>query len=161
MASPETEFANHRTVVPMLWAFFGLAVLEFCAVHLLVTLKWPSVGWPLTIVSGASIIWLVGWIRSWPRLPHRLEGSNLVLNLGSLRSVSVPLDRIVDWGPASSLEEIRQSGTRRFTVLAAPNRFVKVDSDVRGIGKARAIAFNVDDPSRFDAAMKAALAQEH
>ena len=159
MAGPDTKFANHRAVVPMLWAFFGLAVLEFFAVHLFVTLKWPAVGWPLTIISGLSIIWLVGWIRSWPKLPHKLDDRELVLHLGSLRSIVIPLSRIVDWGPAPSLDEIRESRIRRFTVLAAPNRFVRADSGVKGIGKAGAIAFNVDDPAGFDAAMTNALAQ--
>ncbi|MFM5929553.1 MAG: hypothetical protein ACKOPQ_01450 [Novosphingobium sp.] len=140
-------------MVPMLWAFFGLAALEFCAVHLFVTLKWPSIGWPLTIVSGLSLIWLIGWIRSWPRMPHQLDEEELVLNLGSLRSIRIPTEAIVKWGAAPSLDDLAINGMRKFTVLAAPNRFVATDCPVPGLGKGNAVAFQLDDPALFDAAI--------
>lgn len=148
-----TTFANHRGVVPMLWVFAGLAVLEMLAVHLFVALKWPAIGWPLTILSGLSIIWLVGWIRSWSRLPHELLPDRLRLHMGSLRSIDVPLAQIAAIEAAPSLDRIREVRARKLVPLAHPNRLILLSVPLPDRRGTRAIAILVDDPASFDQAL--------
>jgi len=148
-----TTFANHRGVVPMLWVFAGLAVLEMLAVHLFVALKWPAIGWPLTILSGLSIVWLVGWIRSWSRLPHELLPDRLRLHMGSLRSVDVPLAQIAAIEVAPSLDRIREVKARKLVPLAHPNRLILLTASLPGRRTVNAVAILVDDPAAFDQAL--------
>lgn len=148
-----TTFANHRGVVPMLWVFAGLAVLEMLAVHLFVALKWPAIGWPLTILSGLSIVWLVSWIRSWSRLPHELLPDRLRLHMGSLRSVDVPLAQIAAIEVAPSLDRIREVKARKLVPLAHPNRLILLTASLPGRRAVNAVAILVDDPAAFDQAL--------
>ncbi|BEV00131.1 hypothetical protein [Novosphingobium olei] len=145
-------FPYHRSVAPMVWALFGLAVLEMLAVHLLVSLKWPALAWPLTILTFLSLVWLVGWIRSFARLPHRLDGDVLVLHMGSLRRIELRLDQIAgilrDW-PAGTLGA---PDVRKLVPVAYPNRIIEVAEGALA-GKRRRFAIRLDDPSPFDAAM--------
>lgn len=152
-----TTFANHRGVVPMLWAFFGLATLEFIVVHLFVALKWPWIGWPLSIASALTIVWLVGWIRSWPRLPHVLEGDRLVLHMGSLRSIEIPLDQIDHVEVEPSLARIQELKARKLVVLAHPNRLLVLSRPLPDRSKASAVAIRLDEPAAFDTALADAI----
>ena len=148
-------FANHRGVTPMLWVFSALAVTEMVVVHLFVALKWPWIGWPLTILSALSVIWLIGWIRSWPRLLHRLENGTLTLHFGSLRSVAVPLADIAEVTPA--VDALRDPGTRNLVPIAYPNRMIVLKSPAPGRRGTMRYAIRVDDPGAFDAAMAEAM----
>ena len=152
-----TTFANHRGVVPMLWAFFSLALLEIGAVHLFVTLRWPLAGWPLTAISGAAMIWIVIWIASWKRLPHRLDVNRLTLHMGRLRKIEVPLDAIRAITPVNP-DRLKSRETRNLVPLACPNRLIELS---RPVGKraSMCLAIRVDEAERFDIAMVEALAQ--
>ena len=93
-ADPRAGFATfsyHRAVAPMMWAFASLATIELVVVHLVVALRWPWIGWPLSALTLASLVWLVLWIRSFSKLPHRLEEHSLHLHAGTLRHVAIPL----------------------------------------------------------------------
>jgi len=83
--SPVATFANHRGVVPVLWVFVALASIELVAVHLILATRWPTLAWWLSIVTAASIVWLVSWALSWKRRPHELHVAHLRLHMGSLR----------------------------------------------------------------------------
>lgn len=152
-------FANHRGVVPMLWVFAGLAVLEMLAVHLFVALRWPMVGWPLTVVSALSIVWLVGWIRSWAQRPHQLLGDRLRLHMGSLRSIDVPLALIAGIDAAPSLDRIKALKARNLVPLAHPNRLIVLASALDDRRQTRAVAIRVDDAPAFDRALAEAMKQ--
>jgi len=155
MSETGTTFANHRGVVPMLWAFFSLALIETAAVHLFVALRWPSVGWPLTILSAATVVWILLWIVSWRRLPHELKDRVLSLHMGRLRTIAVPLDSIRAITPADS-ERLNAPGTRSLVPIAYPNRIVELSRPIGKRGTMR-IAIRLDDPDAFDAAMTRAL----
>ncbi len=151
-----TTFANHRGVVPMLAALAGLATLELCVVHLFVALKWPRVGWPLTVASAMSIVWLIGWIGSWRRLPHELDGDLLMLRMGSLRSIRVPLASIARISKDVSRADLKQRGTRNLVPVAFPNRLIVLREPLPGRRRTTRIAVRLDDPGAFDAALAAA-----
>jgi len=151
-----TTFANHRGVVPMLWAFACLAACELLAVHLFVSLKWPSIAWVLTGATFLSIIWLVSWIRSWRKLPYRLEADRLVLPMGSLRTIEVPLSMIDTISTQVDRERIKAKGSANLVPLAFPNRIVELSEPLPGRKKTVRVAIRPDDPAAFDAAMQAA-----
>ena len=141
----------------MLWAFFSLAVIEAVAVHVFVALRWPWVGWPLTILSVATVLWLVRWIVSWKRLPHTLRDGVLTLNMGRLRTIAVPLDAIRVITPVDG-QRLKARGTTSLVPIAYPNRIVELRHPI-GKRATMRIAIRPDDPAAFDAAMARALAQ--
>lgn len=141
----------------MLWVFFSLACIELVAVHLFVALRWPLVGWPLSALSLGAIVWLIGWIRSWRRLPHRLSDGVLTLHMGSLRSAALPLASIAAITPVAG-ERLKAGDTANFVPLAYPNRIVEL-REPHGPKARMRYAIRVDDPDAFDAALAAALAQ--
>ncbi len=153
MEASVLTFANHRGVVPMLWAFFGLAVGEMLAVHLFLVLKWPMLAWPLTMLSALTLVWLVGWIRSWKRLPHRLADGMLVLHMGSLRRVAVPIARIARIVGQVDNAALSREGTRKLVVLAYPNRIVELTEPLSDRRQTCALAIRLDDPAAFDRGM--------
>lgn len=137
----------------MLWVFAGLAVLELLAVHLFVSLKWPMVGWPLTVISALSIIWLIAWIRTWSRFPHELLPDRLRLHMGSLRTLDVPLAQIAAIEVSPSLDRIREVRARNLVPLAHPNRLIHLSTSLPDRRSTKAIAIRVDDPAAFDKAL--------
>lgn len=136
----------------MMWAFCSLAVIELVVVHVLVALRWPAIGWPLTVLSAASIVWLVFWIGSFRRLPHELTGGTLILRLGSLKSVRIALADIqritASWEPGAT----GASDAVNLAAIAHPNRLLELS---RPMPKKRDRVFvRFDDPAAFDEAMR-------
>ena len=151
MTAGGTTFANYRGVVPMLWVFCALAATELVVVHIFVALKWPMIAWPLTAISAASIMWVVAWIISWKRLPHRLDGGILTLHMGRLRKVEIPVVDIRTVTPVDSAR-LKAPDTRNLVPLAYPNRLIELGRPL-GPRRWKRIAVRVDDPEAFDAAI--------
>jgi membrane protein YdbS with pleckstrin-like domain len=87
-------FSYHRSVAPMMWILVAIATVETLVVHLLVALWRPWVAALLSVVSVATIFWLIGAIRSFKTLPVEISDGQLVWRVGRLRKVVVPLDRV-------------------------------------------------------------------
>lgn len=138
----------------MLWVVVALAVGELLVVHLFLSLSWPALAWPLFALTAASILWMVAWIRSLKSHPHLLDGEELRLRIGSLRSVPVPVSSIervsASWAPG----EHGGAGALNTVPLAYPNRLLRLKAPLR-IRKAQydRIALRIDDAPTFDAAM--------
>lgn len=126
------NFDQHRGISPMLWAFCSLAFLELLVVHLLLSSRWPLVAWPLTVLSGATCLWLVSWIRSFKRLPHRLDGDRLRLHFGSIRSLDVPLAAIRSVRSSWDGDDLKRPATLNFVPIAYPNRMLLLDPELPG-----------------------------
>jgi hypothetical protein len=136
----------------MLWVFFGLACTELLVVHLVLVLRWPRAAWPLSGLTLLSILWLVGWIRSWPRLPHRLQDGVLRLHFGSLRHIDVPLGQIARArGVADG--DLRAPDVLNLVPIAHPNRILDLAEPLAGSKPIRHIAIRLDDVAGFDAAL--------
>ena len=151
---PIATFANHHGVVPMLWVFAALALIELLAVHLVVSLKWPAVAWPLSAATALSVTWLVGWILSWRRLPHALHGDRLSLHEGSLRRVELPLAAIEAVHADLAGDLLKRRDTLNLVPIAYPNRIVELHEPLPGRRRTRCVAIRVDDPQSFDEAMR-------
>lgn len=137
----------------MMWVFFALSLIELVVVHLFVALKWPVIGWTLTIVSALGAIWLVFWIRSFRTMPHRLEQDRLILHLGSLKTVSVELPNIARITRTFEQGALDKKGIINLAGIAYPNRCIEL-SEAMERGKTK-VFIRLDDPAAFDAALEA------
>jgi hypothetical protein len=151
--SAET-FSGHRGIAPMLWVFASLASIELIVVHLFVSLKWPAAAWALTLMTLASLIWLVRFITSFKRCPHSLDGERLNLRMGSLRTISVPLEHVAavrtQWPSGAE----KAPGSVNLVPVAYPNRLVDLDPPITGRrGPLSTVAIRLDELDRFDAAL--------
>ena len=151
---PRLQFDYHRSVAPIMWVFFAIAVIELVVVHLLVALTWPLVGWTLTILSAIGIVWILLGIRSFRRLPHELVGDRLTVRFGNMKQVRLGLgqvDRVIgSWedGAVQAKNAINLAG------IAYPNRCIEL---VEPLEKGRSRVFvRLDDPEPFDRALSAA-----
>ncbi len=148
-------FAYHRTLAPPMWVFVGLATIELLAVHLFVSLKWPWLAWPLSIVTLLSILWFVRMIRSFRQRPHRLTDEELQLHLGRMRSLAVPRSTIVAVRAVSDGAEVKAKDTADFHLISYPNRIVDLKEPIwNGRRKTARIALALDDPAAFDLALR-------
>lgn len=98
----------------------------------------------------AVIVWLVSWIRSWPKLPHRLNGDRLLLQMGSLRRADVPISAIKGVSTHVTGERLNEKGTANFVPIAFPNRIIELGEPQ---GRVVRYAVRVDDPVAFDHAL--------
>jgi hypothetical protein len=139
----------------MLWVFVALAACEMLLVHLFVALRWPAVGWPLSLLSVGSLLWFIFWIRSFRQKPHSLSTGELHLNTGSLRTLPVPISAIECVSSSWGSGEHKSKGATNVVPLAYPNRMLRLRHPIETRkGLCDRIAFRVDDPATFDAAME-------
>ncbi|HEY8206949.1 MAG TPA: hypothetical protein VIG99_05690 [Myxococcaceae bacterium] len=74
-----------------------LCAAELGAVHGFIALRWPHAWAAHAVLAGLtvySMLWLVGDRRAMRETGHRIEGSNLVLELGLRFRAEVPLPRV-------------------------------------------------------------------
>lgn len=152
--SPVMTFANHRGVVPMLWAMVTLAGCELVGVHLLLSVWSHRAAWVLSVLTLFSMVWLVRWVTSWKRLPHELHADRLRLHMGSLRHVDVPLDGIAGLRADVSADLLKAPGTRNLVPIAHPNRVIELRAPMADRRGTRRIAVRFDDATAFDAALR-------
>lgn len=149
------RFPFHRGVAPMLWAFATIVLIEMLVVELVMAGRWPALTWFLLATSLLSFIWLVYWIMSLKRLPHRIDRDELILSYGSIKKVEVPLQAIQSISSNFSSAELKEKGVRNFVPLAYPNRLITIDPPIVGRkGPISKIAVRFDEPEKFDAALK-------
>ncbi len=139
----------------MLWMFVGIAIIEVLIVHLFVALRWPVVGWPLTLLTGLAVVWLIAWTRSFRTHPHRLIKDHLQLQMGSLRRMHVPLAAVArvrtSWGPG----EHNVKGATNLVPIAYPNRMIELSRPLQYRRRAtQRVAIRVDDADSFDRALR-------
>jgi hypothetical protein len=146
-------FDNYRGITPYLWAFCSLAVLELVAVHIFVGAKWPTLAWPLSILTLISIVWLLFWILSWRRLPHELRLLTLTIHMGSLKSLCIQTANIQELRTAFAGVDLQKPGVRNFVPVAFPNRLIMLKSPLDDRRKTCAIAIRLDKPGDFDEAL--------
>lgn len=139
----------------MVWVLFVLSLIELVVVHFLVALKWPMIGWTLTIISALGAVWLVRWILSFKRLPHELGDEGLTLHLGSLMSVDLDFDNIASIQTSFEPGALEKKGKLNLAFIAHPNRCFELKQPIMK-DKAR-VYVRFDDPAAFDAAFDKAI----
>ena len=149
--SDTREFAYNQGVAPMMWVIFVLSLIELVVVHLFVALRWPVIGWTLTIISAIGAVWILFWIRSFRTRPHRLLDERLELNFGSLKRFELPLANIARVKRGWEQGALQKKGIINLAGIAYPNRCIELSEPMER-GKSR-IFVRLDDPADFDAAL--------
>ena len=142
----------------MIWVLVAIAIVETSVVHLLVALWKPWVAVVLSVLSVAAIIWLVGTIRSFKKLPVEIADGLLVWRVGRLKTVVVSLGQIkalkADWSAA----QLKRSDVLNCALIAYPNTVVLLHEPVRaGRRTVSELAHRLDDPAGFATATASLL----
>lgn len=149
------EFAYHRSLAPMMWAFFGLAVTELVVVHfvLILLVDW-RIALAISLLSLSSILWIAAVIRSFRRMPVRIEDGSVTMRAGRLRTIRFPLADIARARGHFAAAELKRPGTVNLALIAYPNVLIELATPL--VGRRRpvtAIAHRLDDPAAFFAAL--------
>jgi hypothetical protein len=139
----------------MLWVFVALASAELVIVHLVLVLWKPWLAWTLSALSFATIVWTVGVILSFRRRPVRIADGTWVRRAGALKRIAVPLDRIAGLRAGWSAADLKRRDVLNLALLAWPNVVVELTEPITMRDRPiRAIAYKLDDPAAFAAALR-------
>ena len=169
-APTEGQFSYHRRngVRVMLYGFLGAIAVEVLAVHFALTLWSHTAAWIATGLGLYAGVQVVALCRSLPRRPIHLTRDELVLRFGFAGEARIPL------GDIDSIESSRQSLQFKGTVrqlsslggLDPHNVILHVRKEhvlrrLYGIqARFTTIAFHVDEPERFVAAVRSVRGPE-
>lgn len=148
-------FAYHRAVAPMMWVLVAIGCVEFVVVHFLIAMWHPGVAIMLSIVSLASIAWLVLQIRSFARLPVEIGGGRLVMRVGRIRGIDIDLANIAGLREHWDATALKDRSVMNLAMVAYPNVVVDLVEPVH-VGRTRlirAVAHRLDDPAAFVVAL--------
>jgi hypothetical protein len=138
-----------------MWVFVGLGGVELVVVHLLVALLWSrTAALVLSLVTLVSLVWLVRVIASMKRLPVQLGERELVMRVGTLRSVTVPLQQIVGLREGWTGDDLKRRDVLNLALIAYPNVLVNLRTPLPWRSGVRAIAHRLDDPAAFARALE-------
>lgn len=138
----------------MMWILVAIATVETLVVHLLVALWQPWVAALLSVVSVATIFWLIGAIRSFKTLPVEISDGQLVWRVGRLKSAVVPLDRVRGLKTEWSAVDLKRRDVLNCAMIAYPNTVVVLDEPVQvGRRTVSELGHRLDDPTGFATAI--------
>lgn len=153
-----SEHPYHRSLAPMMWVFAGLAGIELVVCHFLLALWDWRVALAVSLVSLAGVIWLVGAIRSFRRLPVLVDDERVTFRAGRIARIEVPLSGISNVRTQWDGAELKRGDVLKLALIAYPNVLVELSEPLRARRRAiRAVAHRFDDPQAFVAALAAAL----
>lgn len=162
MSAPAERFAYYRAIAPIFWVWLTIASVELIVVHLLVSLWRPGVALVLSVLTLASIGWLIGAARSFRTMPVLIEGDRLVMRAGRIKAITVSLADIAAVTGAVDPAALRLRTTLKLSLLAYPNVIVELAAARSGGRGVRRIAHRLDDPLVFIAALgRRGVATEH
>lgn len=151
-------FSYHRSIAPMMWVFVGLASTELVVVHFLLALWRYDVALVVSALTLPTLLWLLALIASFRRLPVQLMTDRLIMRIGRLRSIEVPLTRIVGIRSKWSSEDLKANGVANLALIAYPNVLLDLAEPVTTRrGAVSAVAHTLDDPASFRSALEARL----
>ena len=152
------DFAYHRSVAPMMWVLVAIACVELVVVHMLVALWKPWVALALSLVSLGGLVWLIGVIRSFPRLPVRIGDGRLLMRVGTLRGIEIPLSAIAGLRKSWDAAAIKHRSVLNLAMIAYPNIVVDLREPIMAGGPMPrpviAVAHRLDDPAAFAATLE-------
>lgn len=140
------------------------AGIEIVAVHALVWLWSPVAAWILTGISVYALFWLIGDTQAIRLRPIHVSEKTLKVRVGLRWTIEAPvamIDRVVV--PSDGTLPRRTPGYLSAVLLgSSPNRRIELKGAVDALGpyglsrSVKTIDLQVDEPARFDAALKQA-----
>lgn len=162
VSSPQT-FTYHRRVAygAIVAALLLVLVAETFGLHLLLQRWSPAVAWVLTALSIYSAFWLLGLYQAVRLRPIRIEENGLLIRIGLKWRVEVPFEDV------SSFQILRggmvlpkRKELLRAVVLGEARYLLTLKRPATAEGpygirrRVEQIAFTVDEPQRFEAALR-------
>jgi hypothetical protein len=150
-------FGYHAKLAPLLWVFIGLATIELLVVHLLISFWSGTMAAMLSLLSLATILWLVLLIRSMKRLPVIVASDRLVMRSGSLSSVEITGTNIAAVRTNFPGDALKSGSVQNLALLSYPNVLVEMRAPLpkRRRRAIAAVAHCLEDPIGFAAAAEA------
>lgn len=161
--STPLTFTYHRKVAygAILSALLLVLVAETIGLHLLLQRWSPAAAWVLTGLSIYSAFWLLGLYQGVRLRPIRIEEDRLLIRIGLKWRIEVPFEDVAAF-------EILRGGTilpkrkdlLRAVVLGEARYLLTLKRPLRAEGaygirrRVTQIAFAVDEPQRFEAALQ-------
>lgn len=150
MTAEPARFAYARSVAPLLWMLIAVGVVELLVTHLLLAHWFPRAALVLSAVTAAAIVWLVLFVRSFGRYPVELREHEVVLRVGSLKTISLPYNRVAGVRTEVTAEELRDRGVLNLALIAHPNVLIELSEPMaRGRRRVRAVAHRLDAADAF------------
>ncbi|WP_165912034.1 hypothetical protein [Novosphingobium sp. PhB165] len=155
-------FAYHRHLAPMMAVLLTLQAIEIAVQDVLLRLWSPRAANLLLEVGVVLLLYSVGLIHSLRLRPILLSADGLLIRSGMIAGQMVRLEHIAEPAPEVTAEEVKAATTRNMALLAWPNVILRLSHPVerkpllRPRPPIRALAFRVDDPAAFLAALEAA-----
>jgi len=153
-SEPTLSFGYHAKLAPLLWAFIGLATIELLVVHFLISFWSGTAAAILSLLSLATILWLVLLIRSMKRLPVVVGSDQLLMRTGSLTAIEVAGTNIAAVRTNFPSEALKSASVLNLGLLAYPNVLVELREALpkRRRRTIAAVAHSLEDPVGFAAA---------
>ncbi len=152
------EFAYHRSIAPMMWVLVAIAGVELIVVHFLVALWSAYAALALSLLSLSGMVWLIGVLRSFRRLPVRLDSDRLFMRVGRLHEITIPLTAVAALRSHWDAAALKDRSLLKLSLIAYPNIVVDLREPIVSHGlrsrSVRAVAHRLDDPAAFIAALE-------
>jgi hypothetical protein len=158
VAEPATPlaFSYDRALAPLLWMFASIMVVELAVVHLFVSALWSArAAMILSVLSLATLAWIVLQIRALKRLPVLIGVDGVTMRVGSLKYLFVPQDRIAGVRTSWAREALKQRSVLNLALINYPNVMLDLDPPLRARRRSiQAVAHRLDDPTAFVVAVE-------
>lgn len=149
------RFDYHRSVAPMMWVLVALAGIELLVAHFLLALWWPRVALLVSALTLPAVLWLIGLIMSFKRLPVLIVEGHLIMRAGRLREHRIPFDVIAGFREHWTAAELKARGISNLALIAYPNIWIDLTEPIAGRrGTTSAVAHRLDDPIAFRSAVE-------
>jgi len=141
----------------------GTSLVEAAVVHVVLAVRHPSAAWLVTLVSVAGAAWCLALARSLARSPLVVTPEGVRLRAGSLKTVDIPIDAIVEARPPKRRPDRRVPGYVGLVLFGAPTVIVRTSRPIETRGPWRirraGTIFGVapDDPAAFMSAVERTL----
>ncbi len=151
------SFGYHGRLAPILWVFIALATIELLVVHFLISFWSVAAAAILSLLSLATILWLVLLIRSMKRLPVAVEEDRLLMRTGRLMAIEIAGANIAELRLNFPSEAVKARSVLDLGLLSYPNVLIELREPItraRG-GAITAVCHCLDDPIGLAAAAQA------
>ncbi len=114
----------------------GTSLVEAAAIHLVLVARHPIAAWIVTAASAGGAAWCGATARSLAGHPLLVRPDGLLLRAGSLWTVEIPANAIVEVRPPKRRPDRRVSGYVGLVLFGAPTVIVKTSRPIAARGPA-------------------------
>lgn len=150
------DFTYHRKLSPIVGVILALACVETIVLHVIAMAFW---GWKVAILIGlldlSLVVMLYRMIRSFRINPITIRDNIVTMRTGGGMGVPIVIDEIKEFRTTWSGDDLKAKHVLNMALAAWPTVMFDLKNPILRRGKSiTAIAHCVDDPERFQLAVK-------